>query len=945
MSAHHFRPLLSGVASALLLLSFACSNGAPTTNQEVGPPASVTVAAGNNQVAVADAAVATAPAVVVRDAAGHAVPSVAVTFSVDSGGGSIATASMSTDASGTASPGTWTLGASGPQVLGVIAGTLAKIKIRATIVAVETTPVTGTVTSGASTLTIDQAGSPLKGVSITIQNGAVAAAAPITIAAGSTAGVDLPAGVTATSPALTISSSARLTKPAVVKFPVTAIPGTVQFIGVFSLATGKVAVLPPLSNSATELTAMLPRLESSLVAAPTVAPGFFRGAGARADDGIGVFTMEIPLALLDRDFTSQFTAGVDNWDFDNLAIAWLPFLAGTDGGDPAEEVIDPADGMITTSLWYFLTQRASGQLSKRFRLQPDQLRSNRAGIRWAALVNRASRDQHAQLSKTVKDFRTDDLAAYTEQQFLALKLMMYLSQRDRPFAEPVPVFLYSDLPRDGKDDVFAVDVGIATRTIGQSVEFVVAENEERAYRGTLATHGFNPVTVINRSGYSYTFSSFSPQMTTPFIDNPAIAANWPKVLNGTVGNAEGWPQPELHWEKGKLDTGAVFLGDKVEMWWECPACTDFGIISPAIPAAASHLQPFRIARVIGGTATMSPSGEQEVFASMKWSADSVESDVNPTRTVHALYMPQPRIEGIRGFPAGWLDWQTVSFRKMSLKPTPAALTFGKDTTATWTLAPSVAPPAGTTWSWILVTADSRDSVATSTPTRTWNLKSGGDAKLVILAHEKDTKRVIARDTVVITAVAGNPYWIITSMSDQDQLFNEDQNGAGGEAFDRMKRVVTAPQSGLIGVIQNGSVSEFFLRVRPGSLWTGTESCCPPLFAPTDSKEILGVTPAIVHTFGAFFNQYQTSSWSQTTTDLNSGTMTGSYAPGSANWPISGGGVQNGPGYAVRITATRSGNTMTGVITLTNIFLSDDGQGLTPGDLEEFRFPFTAVRLP
>ena len=140
------------------------------------------------------------------------------------------------------------------------------------------------------------------------------------------------------------------------------------------------------------------------------------------------------------------------------------------------------------------------------------------------------------------------------------------------------------------------------------------------------------------------------------------------------------------------------------------------------------------------------------------------------------------------------------------------------------------------------------------------------------------------------------------------------------------------------------MSELFLRVRPNSTWTTTEPCCPPAFAPTDSKEILGVTPPIVHTFGAFFNQFQTSSWSQSTTDLTTGTMTGLYAPGSENYPVSGGGTQNGPDYAVRITATRNGNTLTGVITFTNIFVSDDGSGLMPGDLEAFRFPFTATRL-
>ena len=84
----------------------------------VGPPASVTRDAGDNQTATVNTAVAIPPRVVVRDAAGNPVSGVTVTFAVTAGGGSITGGTVVTDANGRASVGSWTLGtAAGPNTL------------------------------------------------------------------------------------------------------------------------------------------------------------------------------------------------------------------------------------------------------------------------------------------------------------------------------------------------------------------------------------------------------------------------------------------------------------------------------------------------------------------------------------------------------------------------------------------------------------------------------------------------------------------------------------------------------------------------------------------------------------------------------------------------------------------------------------------------------------
>ncbi len=86
------------------------------TEAAIGVPASVTVNAGEGQVAAPGNPVAIAPSVVVRDAIGTPVASVPVEFATVPGVGSVTGASVVTDANGVATIGSWTL-AAGANVL------------------------------------------------------------------------------------------------------------------------------------------------------------------------------------------------------------------------------------------------------------------------------------------------------------------------------------------------------------------------------------------------------------------------------------------------------------------------------------------------------------------------------------------------------------------------------------------------------------------------------------------------------------------------------------------------------------------------------------------------------------------------------------------------------------------------------------------------------------
>lgn len=181
---------IEGTPGARTLI-FAAQDFASVTSDPIaigiGDPASIAVAAGNNQSAQVGTAVPVPPAVIVRDAGGTPVPGVAVTFSVATGGGSVTGASQTTGVDGTATVGSWTLGQTlGTQTLRAqvpnagVSGN--PVTFSATAVAggvsaerssISASPTTITASEGSSFSTItvtarDNAGTPIAGLSVTL---------------------------------------------------------------------------------------------------------------------------------------------------------------------------------------------------------------------------------------------------------------------------------------------------------------------------------------------------------------------------------------------------------------------------------------------------------------------------------------------------------------------------------------------------------------------------------------------------------------------------------------------------------------------------------------------------------------------------------------------------------------------------------------------------------
>lgn len=104
---------ISGTAGSAYTITYS-SGSLPSVTQSVtvtvGSAAAIAVSSGNGQSATAGSAVATPPAVLVTDSGGNPVQGRSVTFAVASGGGSGTSLSATTNASGIATVGSWTLG-------------------------------------------------------------------------------------------------------------------------------------------------------------------------------------------------------------------------------------------------------------------------------------------------------------------------------------------------------------------------------------------------------------------------------------------------------------------------------------------------------------------------------------------------------------------------------------------------------------------------------------------------------------------------------------------------------------------------------------------------------------------------------------------------------------------------------------------------------------------
>ena len=128
----------AGTYTAVVWLSGVDADNSPaavqvTLDVTAGAPATLAISAGDGQSAAAGSSVPVAPAVLVTDAFDNPVAGVEVAFAVGDGGGSLTGAVATSDASGVATVGSWTLGTTaGENTLTASVGALDAVEFSAT---------------------------------------------------------------------------------------------------------------------------------------------------------------------------------------------------------------------------------------------------------------------------------------------------------------------------------------------------------------------------------------------------------------------------------------------------------------------------------------------------------------------------------------------------------------------------------------------------------------------------------------------------------------------------------------------------------------------------------------------------------------------------------------------------------------------------------------------
>ncbi len=132
------------------------ATGNPTVTYNAGAATQIAQNGGDNQSATAGAQVPTRPSVVVRDANGTRWRGVGVTFAIGLGAGSLTGAGQTTNSSGIATVGSWTLGtATGANTLTATSGALtgSPITFTATSIVGPASAVTSTITAPVGAVT------------------------------------------------------------------------------------------------------------------------------------------------------------------------------------------------------------------------------------------------------------------------------------------------------------------------------------------------------------------------------------------------------------------------------------------------------------------------------------------------------------------------------------------------------------------------------------------------------------------------------------------------------------------------------------------------------------------------------------------------------------------------------------------------------------------------
>jgi hypothetical protein len=898
----------------------ACGGGDKGTDPDPpggGDPASIGVHAGNGQTAAAGSAVSINPAVIVKNDAGQPVAGTAVTFTVDAGGGSIGGSSVSTNASGVASPGQWTLGSAGAQRLSARVGTLAAVFIDATI-----TPGTGTTTATVpatgGTVEITTPEHPYLGLKLTVPAGTYTGNAEFELKVlGNVPLPVMPSGYRVSGPALEVyTPQMRGAKLMTLDIPVTRAANEDVLIALYDPTRRIIEVMPTVGRTPTSVRVMTGHLRADmLVGRPRSVATLRTGeppAGQVSHSGANpsAYMLQIALSLPLQPVAPVLNPAVDGWPVSDHGSTYFPT-----GHGPA------IPGLV------HLGAALSAGLSQKVIPLP------RPGFYADAAPLATVVDARRQLS---------GLTSTIEQMNVAM----------------------AGLSKAIRDEMVHHNVVGGMGLTGNStvVALMPAPGLEPVYANTVSGtettfSAISPAQAIMNQLIRAVTGGYEPLSVLPSADQP------PVTVDGVI------PLPSFVFQGVGLSTMSTTLNAPLGSP-QREAGNRAMSASAGFPAEGMDLMPVLSGQwrsVNVGTPIAIRDGDAALSLASYWDREFLMNSLIGLAEVARVDLSGPSFVEISSLPdftaapeLGQVQYVitptgtmmggikqsgsfTITLVKATFKVSPATVDLPANRRVDLVAEVPLPPTGGfrIKWDWGDGTTPT-ETVNVLTATHTY-AQSDDYVVKVTLQENTAGREPLAEQVVAVKGAVAAPFWRILTLSDADNLLGG-LHGGGDEEFLALQRVVQDPTAGMISIEQNGNATELRIRAKQTGVWSANDCCPVPGYNPaTEWKLPLGFAPAVSHPVGPFFAGWGTSFWNQSTQALDSGTLTGQYVPRVMQYLIFNQGAQTGPAGGFRFSATRNGNMMTGEITV-HIWLVDvSGTGEVSGT-RVFRLPFTAVRM-
>ena len=719
------RPTLPALLAALLALGCGGGGTDPDTPPPPPPPApaaSLAAHAGAAQAGEPGTPAAVRPAVIVRNAAGAPVANATVAFAVESGGGTVTGGTVTTGADGIATVGGWTLGPlEGEQALVATSGALSPVRFVATA-AVPTRVVTSqTISTGTLAITTG----PLAGTRLEIPAGAFASGSAWVLEQRSSAGWPTRPGVHPVGATLRISrpEPGLAALPMLLTLPAPVPPGTKPFVLIRDPASGGLHLLHTVNVENGLITVAAMHFDPSYLVPPAPAGGGFGPRAVRATSGTGydveVVVSAIPVAELDKDQTSNYLPGRDDWEI-------RPFPTAVE--DPAGGSV-VHKGLVLSSM---VRRSVTGlpALNGLHRQVAGQELSNRVGFRAAADLGEGWGNSFFAAITAIRNATRAGIADQLAYDWL--KAALYVTGLPQMATAATAANAWTPL--------------VAWRAAGGQVFLANPQLPGNAAISVPFANGtFGSFSVVPDFGGSVPAQWLMVTAMMQFIKVSGVASD---LAEWEAGRYPASDQGRTPLSQGALDgsivlkanggfleqdTLLILTHDTTRYWVECGAC-----IGPLLPSslAARGVAPFLAlyddAGTIVNVGSMAPEGK-------------LLAQTQPLDSRVGFVMLESDGQDVR-----WLDFRWMRFRKWVLDARPP-LSWSLSQPAAWTVLVDGTAPPPHEFVWTFGTGASALTQATAASTE-WITLTGAQISGDSIPYRVEMRRL--SDGKVLASKAG-----------------------------------------------------------------------------------------------------------------------------------------------------------------------------------------------